>query len=161
MTARDLSVTDFDHEDARLRVFSQLYVDRPPLTVWKIFDDLEKWAEWSPICNDCRFDRGDALIEGTVLAMRLHFRFFETDVRCELSRVTPGRHIRWETRRLGVRITHTYTLVPRASGTVVSNEEVFLGLRSPFRGLVRTWFRRTDLSLQSLKGIKRLVEAER
>ena len=144
----------------RLRVASRVYVERPPAAVWALLSDVRRWAEWSPLCRDCRVAPAGPLAAGAVLNMRLRFRFLTLPARATLSCVQPNREIGWEATWLGIKARHRYSVRPDGRGSAVYNEELFEGLGPLARGLVHAWFRATNLSLESLAGIKRVAERD-
>jgi hypothetical protein len=154
----DGTPTCYDDGAASLRVYSAMYVDRPPEAVWPLFADPERWADWSPVCAACLLAPGARLTAGAVLTLRLRFARLAADVRVRLSTFRPGHEIGWETGGLGLWVRHLYSLRREGRGSIVSNEEVFSGLRRPARYLVRRFFQATDLNLESLRGIKRMAE---
>lgn len=138
---------------------SRVYVDRPPPAVWTLLADIRRWPEWSPICTDCSLAPGGTLAAGAVLTMRLRVLFFSVRARVTVFSVLPCREIGWEARCLGVRARHRYSVRPRRGGSTVHNEELFEGVGLLTRPLLRRWFRATDLSRESLIGIKRVAES--
>src|SRR5262245_14287707 len=144
-TSRD-GATRFESSGrVSLRVFSEIYIDRPPHALWSLFADVRQWSEWSPICRSCVVAPPGALEAGAILTMRLHFVFFAADVRVRLSCVRPDREICWEATHFGVRTQHRYTLRPQGRGSILSNDELFAGLTSPLRHIVCGWFQLTNL----------------
>lgn len=150
-----------DRRASRLHVASRVDVDRPPAAVWALLADPGRWPEWSPICTRSRLAAGAALAPGAELTMRLRlFRFLPVTVRVKVTALRPGREIAWEKRVFGVHARHRYRVLRRARGSTVRNDERIAGLGPILRPLVGGWFRRTGLSRASLRGIKRLAEAE-
>jgi hypothetical protein len=79
-------------------------------------------------------------------------------IRAPVAHAIPGEVIGWEFRRFGVTVSHTYRLRAQGTGTLISNEEILLGLPGPLGFLVRAWFASADLSRRSLQGIRARVE---
>lgn len=138
-----------------LRFYAELYVEHKPDVVWSYFSDLTQWNRWSPICLDCRLSNGTALRTGAVL--RLHFRVahIPTVVPATIVSLDSPRSITWTGAKFGLRALHTYRFESRGSGTLMSNEEQIFGARFPMSNLIKRWYKASDLSFQSLAGIKR------
>lgn len=145
-------------DGASLRIYSELYIGRPPAEVWSCFPDPARWSGWSPICTACRIADGRPLETGSILVMRLRILGVTFTIRAAVVHAAAGEVIKWECRRFGVTASHTYRLRPKGTGTLISNEEVLFGLPGPLRLLVWAWFVSTDLSRRSLRGIRTRVE---
>ena len=145
-------------DGASLRIYSELYIGRPPAEVWSCFPDPARWSGWSPICTACRTADGRPLETGSILVMRLRILGVTFTIRAAVVRAASGEVIGWECHRFGVTASHTYRLRAKGTGTLISNEEILLGLPGPVRLLVQAWFAYTNLSRRSLYGIRTRVE---
>ena len=141
-----------------LRFYAELYVAQQPATVWRYFSDLRQWSRWSPICLDCRLANGSQLGVGSVL--RINFRALNIGivVPATVMEMNAPHLITWTGAKFGLRARHTYRFESRGSGTLMSNEERICGASFPFSSLIKNWYRHTDLSYQSLAGLKRELE---
>jgi hypothetical protein len=144
-----------------LHVRSEIHIDRPSHAVWPLLADVRRWPEWSPICTRCCVTTSETLEAGASLKMRLHFRLVAIDVQVRVISLRPFEEIGWETVIRGVRVLHRYSMRPEGQGCVLVNEELFDGVRAPLQYLIGAWFRLTGLSLESLKGIRRIAEEAR
>jgi hypothetical protein len=143
-----------------LRFYAELYVERPPSTVWSLFSDLARWNQWSPICHESRLLGNGRLAMGSVLQLRFTISGIPFTIQTRLVAVDPHSVISWHGRAFGIEAMHTYRLRAHESGTLITNEEVFYGVAFPFNHLITGWYRVSKLSSSSLHGIKRALEME-
>jgi hypothetical protein len=141
-----------------VRIYSELYITRPPTEVWSCFPDPTRWSEWSPVCRSCCIADGRPLETGSTLVMRLRILGVDITIRATVVQAVARAIVGWECRRFGVTASHTYRLRAEGPGTLISNEEILFGLPGPLRQLVRMWFASTDVSCRSLEGIRARVE---
>lgn len=138
-----------------MRFYAELYVEQSPATVWSYFSDLTQWSRWSPICLDCRLVEGVQLGTGSVMRIRFRVARVTTVVLANLISVRSPHVITWTGAKYGLSAVHTYRFKQHGSGTLMINEERISGAPFPLRNAIRRWYRASDLSLQSLAGIKR------
>ena len=135
--------------------YAELYVEQSPATVWSYFSDLTRWSSWSPICLECGLVNGAGLGPGAIMRIRFRLAYFPTVVLANVIGMNSPQFITWTGAKFGVSSVHTYRFVSRGTGTLMINDERFFGVRYPISDAMRWWYRKTDLSLQSLQGIRR------
>lgn len=138
-----------------MRFYAELYVEQSPATVWSYFSDLTQWSHWSPICLDCRLVEGVQLGPGSVMRIRFRVAHIITVVRANVISLEPPHVITWTGAKYGLSAVHTYRFEEHGSGTLMINEERISGAPFPIGNAIRRWYRASDLSFQSLAGIKR------
>ena len=138
-----------------LRFHAQLYVQHKPAVVWSYFSDLTQWNRWSPICLDCRLAGGVALEAGSVMRIRFRAVHITTVVLANVIALRSPQIITWTGARFGLNAVHTYRFESCGTGTLMTNEETFFGARFPISKMIKRWYKTSDLSFQSLAGIKR------
>src|SRR5687768_16432715 len=140
------------------RFYAELYVEQRPETVWSYFSDLTKWNQWSPICLGCRLVEGVQLGTGSVLQIRFRVARITTVVLANVINVKSPRLITWTGKKFGLKAVHTYRFESHGTGTLMSNEETIFGAPFPINNLIKSWYKTSNLSLQSLAGIKRELD---
>ena len=125
-----------------------------------MFSDVSRWSAWSPMCRGCRILTGDRLEVGAILRMRLRLAGVTVPVHATVIDLRPPMTMTWEARVLGITAVHTYRFSPRGGGTVMANEERFLGLFFPLDALVFRWYTARGIGGASLHGMKRRLERE-
>jgi hypothetical protein len=138
-----------------LRFYAELYVEHHPAAVWSYFSDLTQWNRWSPICLDCRLVDGVALRTGSVMRIRFRVARITTVVLANVITLSSPRIITWTGGKFGLNAVHTYRFESCGTGTLMINEEQILGAPFPVSNMIRRWYKASDLSFQSLAGIKR------
>lgn len=138
-----------------LRFYAELYVEQSPATVWSYFSDLTQWNRWSPICLDCRLVEGVQLGAGSVMRIRFRVARITTVVLANVISMRSPHVITWTGGKYGLSAEHTYRFESHGSGTMMINEERIFGARFPISNAIRRWYKGSDLSFQSLAGIKR------
>jgi hypothetical protein len=138
-----------------LRFYAELYAEHKPDVVWSYFSDLTQWNRWSPICLDCRLIDGAALSTGSVLRIRFRVAHIPTVALAPIVTLDAPRIITWTGAKFGLNAEHTYRFESCGTGTLMSNEEKIFGARFPLSNMIKRWYKTSDLSFQSLAGIKR------
>lgn len=138
-----------------MRFYAELYVEQSPATVWSYFSDLTQWSRWSPICLECRLVDGVQLGTGSVMRIRFRVARITTVVLANVINVESPHIITWTGAKYGLSAVHTYRFEQHGSGTLMINEERIAGARFPVSHAIRRWYRASNLSFQSLAGIKR------
>ena len=138
-----------------IRFYAELYVERSPATVWSYFSDLTQWKHWSPICLECRLVQGPQLETGSVMRIRFRVARIATVVLANVINVKPPNVITWTGGKFGLSAVHTYRFESHGNGTMMINEERISGAPFPISTAINRWYETTDLSFQSLAGIKR------
>ena len=138
-----------------MRFYAELYVEQSPATVWSYFSDLTQWSCWSPICLECRLVQGVQLETGSVMRIRFRVARITTVVLANVISVKPPNVITWTGGKFGLSAVHTYRFESHGTGTLMINEEKISGAPFPMSTAIKRWYETTDLSFQSLAGIKR------
>jgi hypothetical protein len=138
-----------------LRFYAQLYVEHKPAAVWSYFSDLTQWNRWSPICLDCRLIEGVALRAGSVMRISFRVARISTVVLANVVSLNSPRMITWTGAKFGLKAVHTYRFESCGTGTLMINEERIFGAPFPVSNMIKRWYGVSDLSFQSLAGIKR------
>jgi uncharacterized protein YndB with AHSA1/START domain len=138
-----------------MRFYAELYVEQSPATVWSYFSDLTQWNRWSPICLECRLVEGLQLGAGSVMRIRFRVARITTVVLANVINMRSPHAITWTGTKFGLSAVHTYRFERHGSGTLMINEERISGAPFPVSTAIRRWYRASDLSFQSLAGIKR------
>lgn len=130
-------------------------MEHQPAVVWSYFSDLTQWNRWSPICLDCRLVSGVALCNGAVMQIRFRVARITTVALASIVSLNSPGMIAWTGTKLGLSALHTYRFESCGTGTLMTNEERIFGAPFPIGNLIERWYKATDLSFQSLAGIKR------
>ena len=138
-----------------LRFYAELYVAHEPAAVWSYFSDLTQWSRWSPICLDCRLRDGVGLRTGSVMRIRFRVARITTVVLANIVDLSSPRVITWTGAKFGLNAVHTYRFESCGTGTLMINEERIFGAPFPIKSAIKQWYKASDLSFQSLAGIKR------
>jgi uncharacterized protein YndB with AHSA1/START domain len=138
-----------------MRFYAELYVEQSPATVWSYFSDLTQWNRWSPICLDCRLVEGVQLETGSVMRIRFRAARITTVVLANIVNVKSPNVITWTGAKFGLGAVHTYRFESHGTGTMMINEERISGAPFPISTALKRWYKASDLSFQSLAGIKR------
>ena len=139
-----------------LRFYAELFVEHSPSDIWSYFVDLARWPRWSPICRGCRLsdDQGE-LRSGSILEVSFAILGVTLMAPCRVIQFEPPQSITWQGELFGVQATHTYRFIPWNEGTLMCNEETFVGVNPPLKRLMLAWYGASRLSEKSLQGIKR------
>ncbi len=143
-----------------LRFYAELYIERPPSIVWSFFSDLAKWSQWSPICRQSRLLGKEELEAGAVLQLRFTILSIPFTVPTKLVAVHPLSVLSWQGKAFGIETLHTYRFRAQKNGTLITNEELYYGVKFPLNHLITLWYRMSRLSSRSLHGINKALELE-
>jgi|ERR1044071_614454 ligand-binding SRPBCC domain-containing protein len=143
-----------------LRFYAELYVERPPSIVWSFFSDLAKWSQWSPICRQSRLLGNEQLETGAILQLSFNILSIPITVPTKLVAVHPHSVLSWQGKAFGIETKHTYRFRALKNGTLITNEELYYGVRFPFNHFITVWYKMSRLSSRSLQGIKQALEPE-
>jgi uncharacterized protein YndB with AHSA1/START domain len=138
-----------------MRFYAELYVEQNPATVWSYFSDLTQWNRWSPICLECRLVEGVQLGTGSVMRIRFRVARITTVVHASVISLKSPHVITWTGAKYGLNAVHTYRFESHGTGTLMINEERISGARFPISNAIRRWYKTSNLSFQSLAGLKR------
>jgi len=113
-----------------LELRTEIDVDAPPQAVWDTLTDFARYHRWNPmvVAAEGRAAEGETVSLRFRSSVGLHLSF-----QVRITRVDPGRELRWLGRRLGVSGEHYFRLEPTERGTHIVHGEVFRGsLVRPF-----------------------------
>lgn len=110
----------------QLELRTEIDVDASPEAVWGTLSDFAGYSLWNPMVvsavGEAAEGEGVSLTYRSSLGLRLSFRV-------RVTRVEPGRELRWLGRRLGVSGDHYFQLEPNGrGGTRLVHGEIFRGL---------------------------------
>jgi hypothetical protein len=99
--------------------------------------------------------KGVQLETGSIMRIRFRVSPITTVVLANVISMESPQVIAWTGAKFGLTTVHTYRFESRGTGTLMINEERIFGARFPISNAIRQWYKQSDLSFQSLAGIKR------
>ena len=134
---------------------ASIEIDAPPVDVWAVLVDLDRYAEWNPLFREA---------SGQVAAgNRITLKSFPPGgrpmtVRPKIVAAEPGVELRWAASLPGIMSgEHAFALSPAGDGTRLVQSESFRGLLVPFSGRVLA---RAEAGFRSLnEALKQRAEA--
>ncbi len=129
-------------------------IDAPPLGVWAVLTDLDRYAEWNPLFREAS---GQVAVGNRITLKSFPPGGRPMTVRPKIVAAEPGVELRWAAGLPGViGGEHTFALSPAGGGTRLVQSESFRGLLVPFSGPVLA---RAEAGFQSLnEALKRRAE---
>lgn len=134
-------------------------------TVWEVFSEIENWAEWNPVCRQCRFETGNALATGACISFELNPIVFPMRIAPVVTNCEAGRSVTWTGSKWGIHAKHTFNFEAIDDGVRLESIETFSGLMLwPARliGMPKRLHGLTRRLLDAVKGASenRVEEAE-
>ena len=102
-------------------------IDAPIETVWEVFAEIEHWADWNPVCRECRFETGDAITKGACISFELNPLVLPMRIAPVVTDCNPGRSVTWTGEKWGIRAAHTFNFEPAESQVRLESVETFSG----------------------------------
>ncbi|MBS3809399.1 MAG: SRPBCC family protein [Desulfobacterales bacterium] len=99
----------------------------PMESVWDVFSRIETWADWNPVCRQCRFETGARLAVGNCLSFELNLLRFPIRIVTEIKSYEKGRSVTWVGSKWGVKAEHTFTFEPVGEKVRLESIENFSG----------------------------------
>ena len=97
-------------------------------TVWEVFSEIENWAEWNPVCRQCRFETGNALATGACISFELNPIVLPMRISPVVTNCEAGRSVTWTGSKFGIYATHTFNFEAASGGVRLESIERFSGL---------------------------------
>lgn len=139
-------------------VSATIDIGAPPMEVWAILTDLDRYHEWNPLF---------AAATGTIeVGQRITLRSWHPangrlmTVKPKITAARPGTELRWISSLPGlISGEHAFTLTPAGGGTRVVQSETFRGLLARFSAKT---FTNATTSFETLnEALKERAEAPR
>jgi uncharacterized protein YndB with AHSA1/START domain len=115
----------FTPEDADLFTHNEVFIQAPPITVWRHLVAAPKWPGWYPNSQDVRILTGptDELREES----RFEFDTFGVHIDATIGEFVPENRLGWFGHGTGIDAYHTWLLTHVPGGSQVVTEEVAKG----------------------------------
>jgi len=136
----------------------EIRVSAPPERVWSILTDLDRWADWNPVCRECRLEKGPALDTGARLSFQLTPLFFPLRIAPRITRCDAGQTLVWAGAKWGLRAEHTFLFETAPEGTRLESIEHFSGWMLPALQLLGIPRRLHRLTKELLVAVKKAAE---
>jgi len=133
-------------------------IDAPIETVWEVFAEIEHWADWNPVCRECRFETGDTVAEGACISFELNPLVLPMRIAPVVTDCNPGRSVTWTGEKWGVHAAHTFNFEPAESQVRLESVETFSGFMLWPARLIGVPKRLHELTRQLLFAIKTASE---
>ena len=133
-------------------------IDAPIETVWEVFAEIEHWADWNPVCRECRFETGDAITKGACISFELNPLVLPMRIAPVVTDCNPGRSVTWTGEKWGVHAAHTFNFEPAESQVRLESVETFSGFMLWPARLIGVPKRLHELTRQLLFAIKTASE---
>lgn len=139
-----------------MRLTHSVSVAAPPDTVWRVWEDLPHWPEWTPTITSLEVLEGDGIAAGTAARLK---QPAQPAAVWRVSEVVPGASFKWGTRNMGMTMVGEHHLEPAEGGSRVTLAVDMSGFVSAILGpLLRGAVRRAIR--QEAEGLKARAEAE-
>lgn len=127
--------------------------------VWDVFSDIGNWKDWNPVCRECRFEEGSALVKGACISFELNpimvvaIRIAPVVTHCE-----PGKKVVWTGDRLGIYAEHEFYFTENEAGVELKSIEHFSGPMLVLAKLLFLPSRLHGMTIRLLDAIKKEAE---
>ena len=135
-----------------------MHVEAPPEVVWRVFSQLDRRAEWNPVCQDVAVASRRSWELGMGFSFSVKPWWKTLRVRATVVDSNPPRQVVWIGRGLGIFGQHSFTFEPEDLGTFVTTTEIFGGPLQWAMPLVAPMGRIRWTFVQWLEALKREVE---
>ena len=126
--------------------------------VWDVFSDISNWGNWNPVCRECRFETGNALVKGSCISFELTPVIFPMRIAPEVGHCEPGKKVVWTGSKMGIQAEHEFYFEENDSGVELKSIEHFKGPMLIFARLMFLPSRLHSLSIRLLNAIKEKAE---
>jgi uncharacterized protein YndB with AHSA1/START domain len=130
-----------------MRFDDEVSIDAPVDAVWRVYADVERWAEWTASIGGVRYVAGDALVPGA--RVRIEQPKLPPAV-WEVRAVDPGRSWTWVAHAPGITSVATHTLEPRDDGTTHVRQSI--EQRGPLGAVFGRLYARRTRSYLAMEG---------
>ena len=97
-----------------MRVEDSIHIAAPPEVVWAVTEEVERWPEWTPTVTSVRREDSGPFGLGSAAWIK---QPLQPESRWVVTDFARGVRFAWETRRPGLRMVGSHTLVPEGAGT--------------------------------------------
>ncbi|PIP38251.1 MAG: hypothetical protein COX19_13775 [Desulfobacterales bacterium CG23_combo_of_CG06-09_8_20_14_all_51_8] len=136
-------------------------IHAPLQRVWDVFADIRHWKDWNPVCRECRFEAGSALVKGACISFELSPVILPMRIAPVVTHCEPGKKVVWTGSRLGIHAVHEFYFTENANGVELKSIEYFTGPMLIFARMIRVPARLHGLTIRLLYAIKDAAEAVR
>jgi len=111
----------------------EIIINAPVNKVWKIFLELEKWAEWSDYIYKAYWTSKDKWKVNSTFVQIVKGPFQQKQVsKPRILKVIPNKQVTWIGTRALIKGKHTFTFEKANKKTKIRNIETFHGILAPF-----------------------------
>lgn len=135
-------------------------INAPLQQVWDVFADIRNWKDWNPVCRECRFESGSALVKGACISFELSPLILPMRIAPQVTHCEPGKKVVWEGSRLGIHAVHEFYFTEKEGGVELTSIEYFSGPMLIFARMIRVPARLHALTIRLLSAIKAAAETD-
>ncbi|MFZ5563029.1 MAG: SRPBCC family protein [Thermodesulfobacteriota bacterium] len=136
-----------------------IQINAPRQKVWEVFADIENWKTWNPVCRECRFEAGKALVKGTCISFELNPLVFSMRIAPKVTHCSPGEKVVWEGSRLGIHAVHEFYFAEKSGGVELVSIETFSGPLLVVARMIGVPSRLHALTVRLLDAIRQAAES--
>jgi hypothetical protein len=133
-------------------------INAPLQRLWDVFADIQNWKEWNPVCRECRFEKGGALVKGACLSLELNPLVLPMRIAPGETHCHPGEKVVWEGSRLGIHEVHEFYFTKKSGGVELTSIENFSGPALIFARVIGVLSRLHALTIRLLEAIRQAAE---
>ena len=134
-------------------------INAPLQRVWNVFADIRHWKDWNPVCRECRFEAGNALVKGACISFELNPLILPMRIAPQVTHCAPGKKVVWEGSRLGIHAAHEFDFNEKSGGVELVSTEVFSGPLLIFARMIGVPSRLHGLTIRLMEAIKKASES--
>ncbi|MEW6077860.1 MAG: SRPBCC family protein [Thermodesulfobacteriota bacterium] len=134
-------------------------INAPLQRVWDVFADIQHWKEWNPVCRECRFETGSALVKGACISFELNPLILPLRIAPEVTHCSPGEKVVWQGSRLGIHAVHEFYFKETSNGVDLTSIEHFSGPLLMFARMIGMPSRLHALTIRLLEAIRQAAES--
>jgi hypothetical protein len=135
-----------------------IQINAPLQRVWDVFSDISNWGDWNPVCRECRFETGNALVKGSCISFELTPVIFPMRIAPEVGHCEPGKKVVWSGSKMGIHAEHEFFFEENDNGVELKSIEHFKGPMLFFAKLLFLPSRLHGLTIRLLDAIKEKAE---
>lgn len=133
-------------------------IHAPLQQVWDVFADIHNWKDWNPVCRECRFEAGNALVKGACISFELSPLILPMRIAPKVTQCEPGKKVVWTGSRLGIHAVHEFYFKEKSNGVELKSIEYFSGPMLIFARMIGVPSRLHALTIRLLDAIKEAAE---
>ncbi|ABW65968.1 SRPBCC family protein [Desulfosudis oleivorans] len=134
-------------------------INAPRQRVWDVFADIQNWKAWNPVCRECRFEAGNALVKGACISFELNPLILPLRIAPKVTHCKPGEKVVWEGFRLGIHAVHEFYFAEKNGGVELTSIENFSGPLLIVARMIGVPSRLHALTTQLLEAIRQAAES--